>query len=109
MENITNAQIAKLQFAQLQQQLNKRVRKLTNKHKSNIITIMLTDLQHVANWLLANDASFINDVVYNINAFNAFNNTSNVAQLYSTVYAQDTFVREYFANTLNYISDNKLA
>ena len=104
-----NNKIVAAQFIQLQQQLNKRVCKLTQQHKSNIIATMFAELQHFVAMLDAEDTSYLRDVTYNATALSTFNSTSNVEQLFNSVLLQDTYVRDYFAKTVRYITKNKLA
>jgi replicative superfamily II helicase len=48
------------------------------------------------------------DVQHNINALVAFNMDNNVQKLHDSIMLQDTFVREYYIDTLRYIESNKL-
>jgi len=48
------------------------------------------------------------DVQHNINALVAFNADLNAQKLHDSIMQQDTFVREYYIDTLRYIESNKL-
>ena len=48
------------------------------------------------------------DVQHNINALMQFNEDLNVQQLHDSIMLQDTFVREYYIDTLRYIESNNL-
>jgi len=48
------------------------------------------------------------DVQHNINALVAFNADLNAQKLHDSIMLQDTFVREYYIDTLRYIESNKL-
>ena len=48
------------------------------------------------------------DVQHNINALVQFNADLNAQQLHNSIMLQDTFVREYYIDTLRYIESNKL-
>jgi hypothetical protein len=48
------------------------------------------------------------DVQNNINALVQFNADLNVQQLHDSIMLQDTFVREYYIATLQYIEENNL-
>ena len=48
------------------------------------------------------------DVQKNINALVQFNTDNNVQQLHDSIMLQDTFVREYYIATLQYIEENNL-
>ena len=48
------------------------------------------------------------DVQKNINALVQFNADLNVQQLHDSIMLQDTFVREYYIATLQYIEENNL-
>ena len=48
------------------------------------------------------------DIQHNINALVQFNADNNVQQLHDNIMRQDTFVREYYIATLQYIEENKL-
>ena len=48
------------------------------------------------------------DVQHNINALVQFNADLNAQQLHDSIMLQDTFVREYYIDTLRYIESNKL-
>ena len=94
------------------------MRKVTNVHYLNIIAITSATLQEYTNFCLhcAKDADstadsnvmHLADILYMQRALNAFINNSNVAQLQDSIMTQDTFVREYYINTLQYLEDNNL-
>jgi hypothetical protein len=48
------------------------------------------------------------DIQRNINALVQFNTDLNAQQLHDSIMRQDTFVREYYIDTLRYIEENKL-
>jgi hypothetical protein len=48
------------------------------------------------------------DIQRNINALVQFNTDLNAQQLHDSIMRQDTFVREYYIDTLHYIEENKL-
>ena len=48
------------------------------------------------------------DVQHNINALIQFNADNNVQNLHDSIMQQDTFVREYYIDTLQYIESNNL-
>jgi hypothetical protein len=48
------------------------------------------------------------DVQYNINALVEFNADKNAQKLHDSIMLQDTFVREYYIDTLQYIESNNL-
>ena len=94
-----------------------RINKLTQKHYINIIALTSATLQDYTNFTLRvakeyadadSDLMHIDDILYVQTALNNFINNKDVAQLQDALMTQDTFVREYYINTLQYIEDNYL-
>ena len=100
-----------------------RTSKLTQKHYINIITITSACIQDYADFALRcakfvqeneqsadadSDIMHFEDLLYVQTALNNFINNKNVAQLQDDLMTQDTFVREYFVNTLQYLEDELL-
>ena len=100
-----------------------RTSKLTQKHYINIIAITSACIQDYANFTLRcakfvqeneqsadaeNDIMHFEDLLYVQTALNNFINNKDVAQLQDDLMSQDTFVREYYIDTLRYIEDNNL-
>jgi hypothetical protein len=95
-----------------------RTSKLTQKHYINIIAITSATLQQYADFCLrcAKDADntaedntmHIEDILYMQTALNNFIKDKNVEQLQDSIMTQDTFVREYYIDTLQYVEDNNL-
>jgi len=95
-----------------------RTSKLTQKHYINIIAITSATLQEYTNFCLhcaraadntaEDNVMHLADILYMQRALNAFINNSNIAQLQDSIMTQDTFVREYYINTLQYLEDNNL-
>jgi len=87
------------------------MQKLTITHITNINTLMLNTISnYITNYNIANtyDNLIAQDVVHNSYALHKFNNTKDVQQLHNAIIAQDTLVREYFVNVLQYIENNNL-
>jgi hypothetical protein len=93
------------------------MQKVTNAHYKNIIAITLATLQQYTNFILKcaqNDKTnnisvmHLQDIQYMQNALNAFIKNADAAQLQNSIMLQDTFVREYYFNTLQYIEQNNL-
>jgi hypothetical protein len=97
-----------------------RTSKLTQKHYINIIAITSATLQQYADFALRcakedsvnncveSNAQHIEDILYVQTALNNFIKDKNIEQLQDSVMTQDTFVREYFVDTLQYVEDNNL-
>ena len=94
-----------------------RTSKLTQKHYINIIALTSATLQDYTNFTLRvakeytdaeSDLMHIEDILYVQTALNNFINNKDVAQLQDDLMSQDTFVREYYIDTLRYIEDNYL-
>jgi hypothetical protein len=94
------------------------MRKVTNVHYLNIIAITSATLQEYTDFCLRcakhadstadSNVMHLADILYMQRALNAFINNNNVAQLQDSIMMQDTFVREYYINTLRYLEDNNL-
>jgi tellurite resistance protein len=90
--------------------------KLTTVQYANIIAITLATMQEYTDFCLrcakddktSNSVMYLEDVLHMQRALNAFISNSNVRQLQNNITMQDTFVREYYINTLRYIEDNNL-
>jgi len=95
-----------------------RTSKLTQKHYINIIAITLATLQQYTKFCLqcAQDADntaedntmHIEDILYMQTTLNNFIKDKNIEQLQDSIMTQDTFVREYYIDTLQYVEDNNL-
>ena len=88
------------------------MRKVAQKDVFAINKIMLATIASFIN-CFANDSKqdvsmYVDDVVYNSAALQAFNNTQNAQALHSSIMQQDTLVREYFIDALKYIENNNL-
>ena len=95
------------------------MRKLTPAHKLAINTLVLkttqdyidfSTTQHGVNFPITVDNLQFStlDLQHNINALAAFNKDNNVQNLHNSIMQQDTFVREYYIEVLQYIESNKL-
>ena len=95
------------------------MRKLTPAHKLAINTLVLkttqdyidfSTTQHGVNFPITVDNLQFHtlDIQHNINALAAFNKDNNVQNLHDNIMQQDTFVREYYIEVLQYIEDNNL-
>jgi len=95
------------------------MRKLTPAHKLAINMLVLkttqdyidfSTTQHGVNFPITVDNLQYStlDLQHNINALVAFNKDNNVQNLHDSIMRQDTFVREYYIDTLRYIESNKL-
>jgi hypothetical protein len=95
------------------------MRKLTPAHKLNINMLVLkttqdyidfSTTQHGVNFPITVDNLQFStlDIQHNINALAAFNKDNNVQNLHDSIMRQDTFVREYYIEVLQYIESNNL-
>jgi len=95
------------------------MRKLTQSHKREINMLMLKTTQDfidfsTTQWginrpITAENLQFHTlDIQHNINALVAFNTDNNVQNLHDSIMQQDTFVREYYIDVLQYIESNNL-
>jgi hypothetical protein len=95
------------------------MRKLTSAHKLEINMLVLkttqdyidfSTTQHGVNYPITVDnlQFHTQDIQYNVNALAAFNKDSNVQNLHDAIMQQDTFVREYYIDVLQYIESNNL-
>ena len=95
------------------------MRKLTPAHKLAINMLVLkttqdyidfSTTQHGVNFPITVDNLQFStlDLQYNINALAVFNKDNNVQNLHDAIMQQDTFVREYYIDTLRYIESNNL-
>ena len=106
--------------------------KLTIAHYNNIIATALVNMQEYTDFCVRsakyNDALIMHfdtqeqmykskcednimhfeDLCYMQKALHTFVLTKNVEQLQDSIMTQDTFVREYYADTLHYLEDNFL-
>ena len=90
------------------------MRKVTPANVLTINTIMLKTTEMYINTSVYNgdDLSSISmyteDVAHNVNALVAFNATQDAQALHDSIMQQDTLVREYYIDVLQYIEQNKL-
>ena len=95
------------------------MRKLTQVHKREINMLMLKTTMDYIDFsttsycvnmpvTLDNVQFHTLDIQHNINALAAFNTSNNVQQLHDALMQQDTFVREYYIDVLQYIEQNAL-
>lgn len=95
------------------------MRKITNEHYINIIAITSATLQEYTDFALYcaredadttenSNITHIQDILYVQTALNDFINNKCATTLQNKLMLQDTFVREYFINTLRYLEDNNL-
>jgi hypothetical protein len=95
------------------------MRKVTNAHYVNIIAITLATMQEYTDFLkrCANDADttaednvmHYDDLLYIQSALKDFVQDRNAKQLQDRIMMQDTFVREYYIDTLRYIEEENLS
>jgi hypothetical protein len=83
------------------------MRKLSKKHQFAINQIMLATIsQYVQDFAVGADEDILmyaDDVAYNSKILKEFNVHLNAAKLHDAVLMQDTIVREYFIDVLQYI------
>ena len=92
------------------------MRKVTAVHFYKINKLMLSTTEDYINTFVSDrpgpDSSsltmYADDVAYNINALVAFNASKDAQALHDSIMEQDTLVREYYIETLQYIENNKL-
>ena len=95
------------------------MRKVTNKHYVNVIAITSATLQEYTDFCLRSakldegttdnsNIMHIEDILYVQTALNNFINNKCATTLQDKIMLQDTFVREYFINTLRYLEHNNL-
>ena len=95
------------------------MRKLTQAHKREINMLMLKTTEDyikfsTTQWgvnfpITVDNLQFHTlDIQHNINALAAFNKDNNVQKLHDSIMQQDTFVREYYIEVLQYIESNNL-
>ena len=95
------------------------MRKVTNEHYINIIAITSATLQQYTDFVLYcarvdenstenSNIMHIQDILYVQTALNNFINDKCANTLQNKIMLQDTFVREYFINTLRYLEHNNL-
>ena len=91
------------------------MRKITNEHYINVIAITSATLQEYTDFVLYcaredenSNIMHIQDILYVQTALNNFINNKCANTLQNKIMLQDTFVREYFINTLRYLEDNNL-
>ena len=109
-----------------------RALKLTIVHYNNIIATALVNMQEYTDFCLRSakfddtkllccdtqeqmykgknedNIMHFEDLCYMQKALHTFVLTKNVEQLQDSIMTQDTFVREYYADTLHYLEDNFL-
>ena len=100
----------------LQNKGRKMLQNATAQNKQAIFEIMQALLAAYANTFVVQftseeDASallqYTTDLTYNATALQAFMLTGDAITLYNSIMQQDTFVREYFINVLNYIDGDE--
>ena len=95
------------------------MRKVTNEHYINVIAITSATLQEYTDFVLYcakqdegttenSNIMHIQDILYVQTALNNFINNKCATTLQDKIMLQDTFVREYFINTLRYLEHNNL-
>jgi hypothetical protein len=91
------------------------MRKTNKTDIANINVIMLRTIANYASFCARDDERdisslqmYADDVQHNAAALQAFNSTKNAQALHDSIMRQDTFVREYFIETLRYIENNAL-
>lgn len=83
---------------------------ITQEHSVAINSIMLATIaKYIAQYAtdekdLSNLEMYTEDVRHNIAALNIFNTTKNADVLYEMIMQQDTLVREYFIDVINYLN-----
>ena len=84
------------------------------KHIVNISTLMLKTTESYINTFVNNEKVFLNikmyaeDVAHAVNALVAFNASRDAQALHDSIMEQDTLVREYYIEVLQYIERNNL-
>ena len=91
------------------------MRKLTSAHIAQINKLMFkTTNSYIDCFCLTapittnNYSMYATDVQHNINALVQFNADKNVQKLHDSIMRQDTLVREYYIDVLQYIENTKL-
>ena len=90
------------------------MRKVTAVHFLKIQRLMLKTTEEYINTFVCNDADsdslqmYTNDVAHNVAALQVFTQTKDAQQLHDSIMYQDTLVREFYIETLQYIESNKL-
>ncbi len=96
------------------------MRKVTNAQVTEIVSITLSTMQRYTKFCkscIADDSAqsdtssialYMDDLLYMQTALNNFIQDKNAVKLQNAIMHQDTFVREYYINTLRYIEENNL-
>ena len=91
------------------------MRKLTSAHIAQINKLMFKTTKSYINCFCLtapittnNYSMYADDVAHNVNALVNFNATKDVQALHDSIMEQDTLVREYYIDVLQYIEQNKL-
>jgi len=90
------------------------MRKVTAVHFLQLQRLMLSTTESYINTFAdaQSDSSalsmYADDVAYNINALVQFNKSKDAQALHNSIMYQDTLVREYYIEVLQYIESNKL-
>ena len=90
------------------------MRKINSTHKLAINTLMLKTTEDYISTFVNDDSNksnltmYADDVANNVNALVAFNASNDAQALHDSIMEQDTLVREYYIEVLQYIESNKL-
>jgi hypothetical protein len=90
------------------------MRKVTNVHFLLIQRLMLKTTAEYINTFVCSDADlsslqmYTNDVAHNVAALQVFTQTKDAQVLHDSIMYQDTLVREFYFETLQYIERNNL-
>ena len=94
---------------------NKPAVAITPQHVKQINKLMYrTTISYIKCFVLTHDADVSNysmyadDVAYNTQALATFNTTLNAQELHDSIMQQDTLVREYYIDVLQYIESKRL-
>jgi len=96
-------------------QANKPAVAITPQHIKRINKLMYaTTISYIKCFATSTEAKadnysmYADDVAYNINALAQFNKTLNAEELHDSIMQQDTLVREYYIDVLQYIESKRL-
>jgi len=90
------------------------MRKITAVHNLKIQRLMLKTTESYINTFVDSQADlsslqmYASDVAHNVAALQVFIQTKDAQQLHDSIMYQDTLVREYYIDVLQYIESNKL-
>jgi hypothetical protein len=90
------------------------MRKVTAVHFLQLQRLMLSTTESYINCFADEQSDstslsmYADDVAYNINALVQFNKNKDAQALHNSIMYQDTLVREYYIEVLQYIERNKL-